>query len=152
MIEVLRLLHELDQENTRHSTTYYVRHLDRSEELPQFGHGFPDSPLMQKDWIWIAYSNRDDTPLAIIIAAPTQGVAMLLRAYAIPDAPITVFVGLLRKSLADIYSRGYTKYALYLSTSRPEEAKLARLVRRSGGAEMGSAISLFMGNTDIGKW
>src|SRR6266576_6682548 len=147
MIEVLRLLHELEQDTSRHSATYYVRHLDKGEELPQFGHGFPDSPLMEKDWIWIAYSNRNDTPLAIIIAAPTQGVAMLLRAYAIPSAPVTVFVGLLRKSLADIYSRGYTKYALYLSTSRKEEAKLARLVRRSGGAEMGSAISLFMGNT-----
>ena len=109
MIEVLRLLHELGQENTRHSATYYVRHLDKNEELPQFGHGFPDSPLMQKDWIWIAYSIKDDSPLAIIIAAPTQGVAMLLRAYGTSSSPVSVFVGLLRKSLADIYSRGYTK-------------------------------------------
>lgn len=151
MIEVLRLLHEMEQGSARYSTSYYCRHLDKYEEVPQFGHGFPDSPLSQKDWMWVAYSSKDDTPLAIIIAAPTQNLAFLMRAYAISTAPKSVFVGLLRKSLADISSRGYTKYVTSLSLDRPQEAKLARLIEKAGGSKV-TVATMYQGDTDIRKW
>lgn len=142
MIEVLRLLHELEQSNSRFSTSYYVRHLDKLEPIPQFGHDIPDSPLSQKDWVWVAYTSNNDQPAAILIAAPVQGVAFLMRAYATDSAPSSIFVGLLRKVLADIHSRGYTKYITFLSTDRKEEAKLARLVIRAGGAKVGDCTLL----------
>lgn len=151
MIEVLRLLHELEQGTSRYSTSYYCRSLDKTEPIPQFGHGFPDSPLSQRDWVWVAYSSKDDSPLAIIIAAPTQGLAFLMRIYATKDAPRSVFVGLLRKSLADIHSRGYHKYVTNLSLDRPKEAKLARVIERAGGSKV-TVATVYQGNTDINRW
>src|SRR6266436_6302711 len=118
MIEVLRLLHEMEHGSPRYSATYYVRSLDKYEPIPQFGHGIPDSPLSQKDWIWVAYSSLDDSPLAILVAAPMQQLAILVRAYGIPSAPKSIWLGLLRKSLADIYSRGYTMSVTMLSLER----------------------------------
>lgn len=151
MIEVLRLLHELEQGTPRYSKSYYCRHLDKNEEIPQFGHGIPDSPLSQRDWVWVALSSKDDSPLAILVAAPAQGLAYLMRIYAIKDAPRSVFVGLLRKSLADIHSRGYTKYLTTLSLDRPEEAKLARLIEKAGGSKV-TVATLYQGDTDISRW
>ena len=151
MIEVLRLLHEMGQDATRYSSSYYCRSLDKHEPIPQFGHGIPDSPLSQRDWIWIAYSSTTDEPLAILVAAPMQQVAILVRAYGIPSAPNSVFLGLLRKCLADILSRGYTRYVTMLSLERKEEAKLARLVIKAGGIRV-SDCTLFTGPADISKW
>lgn len=151
MIEVLRLLHEMETSAPRHSGSYYVRSLDRNEDIPQFGHDIINSPLAQRDWIWIAFSSLTDEPLALIAASPMHGVAMFVRAYAIDKAPRSVFVGLFRKSLADIHKRGYTQYAAYLDLSRPEEAKIARLVRKAGGLEKGNQ-TLFHGSTDISRW
>jgi len=151
MIEVLRLLHEMEQGSSRCSTSYYCRCLDKNESIPQFGHGIPDSPLSQKDWIWIAYSSKDDSPLALIAAAPIQGIALLVRAYGIHSSSKSIFLGLLRKCLADIYSRGYTRYITMLSLERKEEVKLARLVIKAGGSKV-NECTLFTGPTNIAKW
>lgn len=152
MIEVLRLLHELEQSNSRFSTTYYVRHLDKLEPIPQFDHGIPESPLANREWIWVAYSTKDDSPLAILLAAPIHNVAMLLRAYATEVAPKSIWVGLFRKSLADILSRGYTTYAVWLSPKRKHEVKLARLIEKVGGIKLDHDITLYHGPTDISRW
>lgn len=150
MIEVLHLLHSLEQASTRYSRSYYVRHLDKGETLPDFGHGIPESPLLNREWIWIAFSSKADTPIALIMGAPMQGIAWLMRAYATPYTQTSVFVGLLRKSLADIHSRGYTRYATFLSPSRVE-IKIARLIEKAGGTKV-DTLEAYHGNTDISKW
>lgn len=152
MIEVLQLLHAMEQGSARYSSSYYCRHLDKHEEIPQFDHGILESPLAQRDWIWLAYSSKDDAPLAILSACPMHNVAMLLRAYAIPSAPKSVFVGLLRKSLADISSRGYTKYGVFLGKSNKFGKKLIRLVKRTGGEIIDDSFVLAMGPSDVSKW
>lgn len=149
MIEVLQLLHNLSSHSTRYSATYYVRHLDKDEPVP-LECGIPDSNLIQRDWIWVAYSSTTDQPLAILVAAPCQGLAFLMRMYGTEASTTSVWVGLLRKSMADMYSRGYTKYAVPLSLSKPIEAKLARIIKRAGGSEAGEHV-IFHGPTDIGK-
>jgi len=151
MIEVLRLLHEIEQGSARYSTSYYVRSLDKNENIPQFGHGIPDSLLCQREWIWIAYSSKDDSPLAMIAAAPIQNIAMLVRAYAIPSVRTQVMLGLLRKSLADILARGYTQYAIFLDKSRTSEAKLLRIATRAGAKQVGGNHIMVSGPTNIGR-
>jgi hypothetical protein len=151
MIEVLRLLHETAQANSRYSRSYYVRHLYETEPIPQFGHGIPDSPLAQRDWVWVAYDYSTDKPIAILVAAPMQGIAYLMRLYAIETVTKSPLPGLLRKSLADISNRGYTRFAVSLSMDREEERKLARLIEKAGGEKVSSFI-MYQGPTDIGKW
>src|SRR6267378_3343097 len=150
VIEVLQLLHSLSDTNTRYSKSYYVRHLEKDEPIPQFGHGIPESPLAQREWIWIAFSSRDDEPVAILAASPMHDVAMLNRIYATPSAPTSVFVGILRKSLADIYSRGYLKWGVFIGIDSPVREKLLRLVKKDGGKEIEGAFTLAYGPTDIG--
>ena len=150
MIEVLQLLHEIEQSAPRQSRSYYVRSLGPHEPIPlTSGTGIPDSPLAQRDWIWVAYSYLTTEPLAILIAAPMQGVAMLLRLYAIEIAPPSVFVGLFRKSLADILSRGYTKYGVFLNPKEKYATQLLRLVKKTGGETIPGEFTLVYGPTAI---
>ena len=152
MLEVLQLLHGITSNNTRYSRSYYVRHLEDDEPIPQFGHGIPDSPLAQRDWIWIAYSSNKDEPLAILMASPMHDVAMLNRIYATKAAPPSVFVGILRKSLADIHSRGYGKWGVFIGLESPVRSKLLRLVRKDGGKEIDGPFTLAYGPTDVSHW
>ena len=117
MIEILRLLNEVSQGMARHSSSYYVRALDAYDPIPSFAIADFPSPLTMKDWIWVAFSSSNDQPLALIAACPMHGLAFLVRAHAIDSAPRSVFVGLLRKLLADLLSRGYTRYAVCLSST-----------------------------------
>ena len=153
MIEVLRLLNEVSQGSSRYSHSYYCRTLDKHEPLPQIGHGIPDGPLIMKDWVWVAYSSFDDKPVAIIIASPMQGIAFLMRIYAIPSIKGGVLLGLLRKTLADLLSRGYTRYATCLSEVKvgSNEARLFRLIKKAGGRKIEGGMALFDGPTDIGR-
>lgn len=150
MIEALKLLHELSDTLTIDCGPFTVRHLYKDEPLPQFGHGIPTSPLQQNEWIWIAEMYND--PVGILVACPMQGIAFLMRIYAIKGAPKSILVGLFRKALADIYSRGYTSYATYLDESRPEEASLIRIARRAGATVVNSKHVAVGGPTDIRKW
>jgi hypothetical protein len=150
MIEVLRLLHETAQANSRYSRSYYVRHLYETEPIPQFGHGIPDSPLAQRDWVWVASDYSTDKPIAILVAAPMQGIAYLMRLYAINSSPKSVLIGLFRKVLADICLRGYTRFAVCLSSNRKEELKLRDIIIKGGGKVEEANLTLFSGYTDIG--
>jgi hypothetical protein len=151
MFEVIQLLRDINEVSTRYSRSYYVRHLDPDEPIPQFGHGIPESPLAQRDWIWISYSTKDDTPLAILLAAPVHNLAMLSRIYAKEGAPTSILVGLLRKSLADISNRGYTQYAVFLDKDQPVCMRLYDIATRAGAGELKGTHILVSGPTNIGR-
>lgn len=150
MIEALRLLHELSDTLSTKCGSYTIRHLYPDEPIPQFGHGFPSSPLQQPEWVWIA--ERDSTPLAILITAPMQGVVMLLRIYVKDNSPNSILVGLFRKSLADMYSRGYTKYVVFLDKDQPECKKLLKIATKAGATVVEGNHILASGPVDIGEW
>lgn len=147
MIEVLKLLHAMTDLSITDCGGYTVRHLTPEERLLDFGHGYPDTPLTQKEWIWIAEVH--ETPVAVIIAAPTQGIVQVLRIYATKEAPKTVFVGLLRKFLADIRSRGYAKFLVFLSSERDEERRIARIITKAGGSKFLDKVDGYCGDTKV---
>lgn len=151
MIEVLRLLNEVSQGMARQSSTYYVRCLDKYDSIPYFAIADFPSPLTMKDWIWVAYSSTNDQPLALIAACPMHGVAFLVRMSATPSASKAVFVGLLRKLLADLLSRGYTQYAVCLSNDKKAEVKLTTILKKAGGRAIQSNLTFFSGPTDV-QW
>lgn len=152
MIEVLRLLHAQAEATPAYCGSYYVRHLYSDESLPAFEKVLIDSPLIQRDWIWVAYHRYTEIPLAILIACPCQGVALLCRIHAIKTAPKSILVGLLRKSLADILGRGYTRYAVYLDPNREAESSLIDIAKKSGAVNMGGSHVMLCGSTDTGRW
>lgn len=154
MLDILRMLNEsmgLKTDHPRICGSYYVRPLDKDEPLPDFNHGLPDTPLTQKEWIWVAFGARDNKPLALIAAAPLHGIVLLVRIYAIDSAPTSIAVGMLRKLLADSKDRGYTRYALHLDLRLDNEARLARIVLKSGGSKV-SEHTLFHGPIEPGRW
>ena len=151
MIEVLRLLNEVSQGMARHSSSYYVKSLDKYDPIPSFARADFPSHLTMKEWIWVAYSSTNDQPVALIAACPMHGLAFLVRMSAIDDAPRSVFVGLLRKILADCLSRGYTRYAVCLSGERDVERQLASIVVKAGGRVVQRDMTFYDGPTDIGR-
>jgi hypothetical protein len=151
MIEILRMLNNISQGMPRQSSTYYVRSLDRYDTIPPFAAKDFPSPLTMKEWIWVAFSSTTDQPLALIAACPMHGVAFLVRVNAISSAPRSVFVGLLRKLLADLLSRGYTQYAVCLSSERETEAKLIDILKKAGGRVIQEKLTFYTGPTDI-QW
>lgn len=151
MIEVLRLLHAQSSVLPVYHGSYYIRTLDSDEPLIDFGHGLPESPLLQRDWIWIAYNRFSDEPLGILAAAPCQGLAFLTRIWAIKSAPRSVCLSLLRKSLADMLSRGYTKYIVFLDSGETC-ASLERIALKTGGKNLGGGHSFICGPTNVRSW
>jgi len=147
MIEVLQLLNEVLQNTPTIYSNHTIRHLDKDEPLPQFGHGYPDSPLLQREWIWLAYRRLE--PVAILIAAPAQGMAHLMRIYVKDYAPPFILVALLRKVFADIRSRGYNRYCVFLDDNQQECKDLRRLVIKAGGEAHPSTHTLLYGDTGI---
>lgn len=153
MLEVLKLLNDsmgFKVEYPRLCAGFYIRCLDKDDPLPSFKHGLPDTPLTQKEWIWVAFREKDNKPIALIAAAPLHGIVLLVRIYATDEAPKSIGVGILRKLLADSRDRGYTRYAVHLDLSLDNEARLARIVKRAGGEEI-SKQTLFHGpiRTDL---
>lgn len=143
MIEALLLLNALSEDLPHHCGDYSISILGDAS-LPNFGHGYEDSPLLQRDWIWVAKVGWK--PVALLIAAPTQGLVTLMRIYATKEAPKSVFVGLLRKCLVDVRGRGYTQFLVSLELERKAEAKLASILRKAGAKELGK-FTYFLGDT-----
>lgn len=154
MLDILRMLSEaqgIKIDHPRLCGSFYVRSLDKDDPLPDFSHSLPDTPLTQKEWIWVAFGARDNKPLGLIAAAPLHGIVLLVRIYAIDEAPKSIAVGMLRKVLADCKDRGYTRYALHLDLRLDNEARLARIVKKAGGSEI-SSHTLFHGPIEPGRW
>jgi hypothetical protein len=151
MLEVLQLLHQQSEAIPSYHGSYYIRNLCQGERLPDIGQGIPDSGLIQREWIWIAYNRYTDEPLAMFVTAPAHGIVMLLRIYAIKSSPKSVLVSLFRKSLAAMSNRGYTRYVSFLDEARPAEAKLIDILKRAGGISAGGCHVMVTGPTAI-KW
>lgn len=97
-------------------------------------------------WTWVV-DNRGIE--ACLITSPGPGIAILLKIATIPSASPAVIVKLLRRALTDISARGYNAYMVCLDTDKLMEAKLARIVIKSGGLVMGKGI-IMVGSTNIG--
>ncbi len=150
MIEALKLLHELSESLSSRCGTYSIRHLYPDEPIPQFGHDFPSSPLQQPEWVWIA--EKLDQPIAILITSPMQGVVMLLRIYVTNNAPKSTLLSLFRKSLADMQSRGYTQYAVFLDRDQAQCKKLLKIATKAGAKVIEGNHVLVAGPIDIKGW
>jgi hypothetical protein len=151
MIEILQLLHRQNSLAPSYHGSFYIRLLDKDEPLPQFGHGIPNGPLLQRDWIWIAYRISTDEPVAMLTAAPAHGIVILLRIYEIKGGPRAAMLALLRRSLADMKERGYTRYVTFLDLERDPELKLIEIAKLAGATVEGGNHNMVTGPTDIGR-
>ena len=151
MLEVLQLLHAQSSSIPTYHGSYYIRNLDKDEPLPNLGQEIPNSNLVQPEWIWLAYNRYDDKPLAMLVTAPAHGIVMLLRIYSVKVAPKSVMVGLLRRSLAAMSSRGYTRWVSFLDEARATEASLIDIAIKAGATSAGGKHIMLTGPTDI-KW
>jgi len=121
-----------------------ARLLRTGEQLPTIlMSGFP---FLDPSWTWVIDGLTGIE--AVLIAAPGPGVAILVRICSLPSASSTAYVKLLRKALTDINYRGYYSYMVHLDTTKPIEAKLARIAIKAGGLVFGSG-AVIGGNTDI---
>jgi hypothetical protein len=151
MLEVLQLLHAQAETIPAYCGSYYVRHLNKGEKLPDLGQQIPDSHLVQHEWIWLVYNRFTDKPLAMLVTAPAHGIVMLLRIYATKLSPRAAMVGLFRKSLAAMSNRGYSRYVCFLDEARDNEASLIDIAKRAGATSAGGKHIMVTGPTDI-KW
>lgn len=106
-----------------------TRNLRADEKLPsRFDNGFADFKL-DPQWVWVAeYGGQ---LVGIAVAAPTHGIAFLLRLIAAPYAPKSTTLKLLRQMLGDVRARGFKVVMTFLS-GEPTELKLARIAAKAG--------------------
>ena len=128
-----------------------VRLLQPGELLPSnIAHGLPaDLLLPQPDWCWLV--ERANQPLALLLAAPAQNVAYLMRLAAAENIPPASLVYLFRAALADMLARGYSAYLAHLDLRTKEGASLLRIAKRAG-VKVKSECVLIGGSTNIGRW
>ena len=131
-----------------------VRTLRKGELLPSnLPHELPPHFISpQPDWIWLAESYGD--PVAMLIAAPAQNLAYLMRICASADSPSTRVASLmllLRTAFHDMRVRGYLGYIVNLGDS-PVELRLLKMVKRAGKEKVivTPNLSLVGAPTDLG--
>ena len=138
----------LDGSSARELT---VRVMRPYELLPSnIPHELPSDLLLpQPDWCWLV--ERHGQPLAMLLAAPAQNIAYLMRLAASANAPKASLVYLFRAALADMASRGYSAYLVHLDPDDPAGASLLRIARRAG-CKVESKGIIVGGSTNIGRW
>jgi len=129
---------------------------------PNLQHGLPIHFVPpQPDWIWIAHRNYHS--LAMLIAAPAQNLAFLMRictespraaTYSLVESSAALVI-LLRTALADMYARGYEGYCVDIDPATPAGRKLLEVLR---AASKGSpyfvehASMVKLGGPTNGNW
>ena len=113
-----------------------VRNYIPGEDLPKAlrtGYESDREPCDPR-WIWLV-EDGDGVPCAILVTSPAHIAVVLIRLVALDSAPRHAVGELLRHSLAEAKSRGYSAYVTWVNPQRPAEASLLGLIRATGGIQ-----------------
>lgn len=122
------------------TTKLSIRELSKSEaETPEL---LPPElrasqlPYLVPDWCWVV-EHIDGGPIALIVTAHVHGILFIWRILAIAKARTIArnwFLAALPRILENAKLRGCVGYGAFLHDEVPAEAKLARIMSRSGAA------------------
>ncbi len=114
-----------------------VRHMTIAdyEQIGSFELGFDHLRKLDMSWIWVAC--RGAMVVGVLEASPVHGTVMVWRLVMLKDQPFSLLTKLLRTFLREIRERGYDGYMTLVDTSNTEQAKLYRIIERTGGKPVG---------------
>lgn len=121
-----------------------VRNLILGEELPPELRTGYETCQCDPNWIWIA--EHEGIPMAIFVTAPAHVAVILIVLRAIDSAPKSAIYMLLRHAFAEIASRGYNGYAIWLDPTMVLEQRFMGIIRKIGGNERPERQVLWYGN------
>lgn len=114
-----------------------IRNLRPGETLPaRFEVGFDQLNQLDPEWVWVM---ERGTIEGCLVASPCHGTAIVWRLFC---ENRWWLLALLRRFAKDIRKRGCKGYMMLLDTSKPTQAKLARLVKHQGGGTLPFQFSL----------
>ena len=110
-----------------------------------------DLPHPDPEWTWVA--EVDGKAAAAVLMAPCHGSVLFVRIASSPDGKY-LLSRLLRRVFRDCRERGYTGYLMYADPSLPVEAKLLRLLEKSGTLVRYPRPQVLVGGAlgDLLKW
>ena len=116
--------------SVRHMTNYDY------DQIRQFELGFDHLRKLDMNWVWVAC--RGEMVVGVLEASPVHGTVMVWRLVMLKDQPFSLLAKLLRAFLREIRERGYDGYMTLVDTSNSVQAKLNRIIERTGGKPMGT--------------
>ena len=110
---------------------------------PELKAGFELIGKLDADWVWVVEEEGQFS--GVLIAAPCHGTAVVYRLAVLPGTRVGLLFKLLRAFLADTRERGCVGYITFVDPNIPAQAKLKRIIERTGGLA-GAANLVMMGS------
>lgn len=95
------------------------------------------------DWIFVV--EREEKPVAILVAAPVHIVVLLVRLLSSPRASVNDVRSLLLYFVKTVKERGYSGYITYLGLHLEQERTLAEIIKATGGTQIEEPQYLCLG-------
>lgn len=98
---------------------------------------------LDMDWVWVA--EKDGQQICAIVVGNFHKVAFLMRMVAVPDAPPSAVLRLLREAGEECQKRGLLGFVVMFELTHPVEKKLWKIAKRFGAIQIGKVHTLAMG-------
>lgn len=120
-----------------------IRNYREGDRFPPDLHvGFDLLGRLDGNWIWVV--EEGGRIRGALVAAPCHGLAMVYRLALMKGTPLSRLTALLRRFVADLRARGIPGYFTFIDPGNPVQAKLKRVIERTGGKQVG-ALHAVMG-------
>jgi hypothetical protein len=98
---------------------------------------------LDMDWVWVA--EQQGKQIAVMVAANFHGMAFMLRLIALPEAPPSTVLHLLREASKEAQKRGTKGFASMFDLTVPVERRMWTLAKKMGAVQIGKVHILAMG-------
>ena len=98
---------------------------------------------LDMDWVWVA--EQQGKQIAVMVAANFHGMAFMLRLIALPEAPPSMVLHLLREASKEAQKRGTKGFASMFDLTVPVERRMWTLAKKMGAVQIGKVHILAMG-------
>lgn len=129
-----------------------IRNLQDGDAFRGANNEFPDGWVFDKEWVWVALADRENIPMAAIIASPCHSIVLIHRVWVSKGNGKTL-LPLFRRFFKDCMYRRFRGYMSYVNVSKEEQLRLLRIATKAGAQVVTQPLLCFGGKLeDAARW
>lgn len=129
-----------------------IRNLQDGDAFRGANNEFPNGWDFDHEWVWVALAEKENIPVAGIIASPCHGIVLIHRVW-VSKGNGKALLPLFRRFFRDCMLRGFRGYMSYVNVAKKEQAKLLRIAAKAGAQVVTQALIAFGGKLeDTARW
>lgn len=133
-------------------TKIEIRNLKWDDAFRGADNEFPPGWRFDREWVWVALADRENVPVAGVIASPCHGIVLIHRVW-VSKGYGKALVPLLRRFIRDSVRRGFRGYMSHVNVAKDEQLRLLRIASKAGAQVVTQALLCFGGKLeDLARW